>query len=245
MEFVLIGGNQNISGCSEHMHGCFEITVQKSGMCKAYVGCEEFDIVPGDIVIIPPQTKHCVKSDSLFSDMYLQISSLPANIPANITDTKKLHDYSGNIEKLLSVIYDIKIKNNNNSKNIINSLAKNACELVFLLENEKYRHPFTVELKNIIEKNISNAEFSIADAITDKGYNYDYIRHCFKSDIKISPLEYLISIRINHAKDMLSDFSSFPIHEIARACGFNDSYYFSKVFKKKTGLSPKKYRDSF
>ena len=55
--------------------------------------------------------------------------------------------------------------------------------------------------------------------------------------------EYLANIRIEAAKDLLLS-SDYSMQEVAERCGFADQSYFSNVFKKKTGLSPRKYKQS-
>lgn len=62
----------------------------------------------------------------------------------------------------------------------------------------------------------------------------------FKRKIGMSPHQYLTNLRINKAKSMMS--SSMSIGEIARAVGYQDQLYFSRVFRQKTGISPSEYK---
>ena len=54
--------------------------------------------------------------------------------------------------------------------------------------------------------------------------------------------EYVHSLRIEHAKRLLSE-TTVPITEVAGECGFSDYNYFCRVFKKETGIPAKKYRN--
>lgn len=64
-----------------------------------------------------------------------------------------------------------------------------------------------------------------------------HFRRQFKNIYRISPIDYLSSIRINKAKDLiLSDM--YSMGEIAEKVGYPNVYYFSRVFKKYTGYSP-------
>ena len=63
----------------------------------------------------------------------------------------------------------------------------------------------------------------------------------FKAEIGKTPMEYLSSIRLRQAQGMLKHTDQ-PIGEIAAKCGYDNIYYFSNVFKKRVGLSPKEYR---
>lgn len=72
------------------------------------------------------------------------------------------------------------------------------------------------------------------------GISPSYLRTIFKKSMGESPIHYLNRIRIEHAKEMLSS-KMFRLDEIALACGFQNVYYFSRVFKSYTGVSPGKY----
>ncbi len=66
------------------------------------------------------------------------------------------------------------------------------------------------------------------------------LRH-FRAATGRSPIEYLISIRLRHGAKLLNS-SSLTVSEIAGKCGFEDSNYFSKQFKKHYGLAPRDFR---
>ena len=68
-----------------------------------------------------------------------------------------------------------------------------------------------------------------------------YFSHNFKKHTGKSLRDYLTDIRLNYAKQLL-EHSNLSVPQIAFSVGFNDSNYFSNVFKQKTGLSPLLYR---
>lgn len=63
----------------------------------------------------------------------------------------------------------------------------------------------------------------------------------FSKYIGTPPIDYVINQRINVAKDLLR-FSNAPISEIGNDVGIENSAYFSRLFKQKTGITPKSYR---
>lgn len=71
--------------------------------------------------------------------------------------------------------------------------------------------------------------------------NPSYLSHIFKEKSNIGISEYINTIRIQEAKEML-DITSKSITEIGIRVGFNDLGYFGRVFKKIVGLTPKEYR---
>lgn len=70
--------------------------------------------------------------------------------------------------------------------------------------------------------------------------NFDHINRVFRTITGKTIFVYLAELRIEKAKQLLRN-RIFSISDIAEKTGFNDSYYFSKVFKKHTGMSPSAY----
>lgn len=64
--------------------------------------------------------------------------------------------------------------------------------------------------------------------------------HFFKERKGIAPLHYLIEIRIQKAKEMMLN-SSLNVKQVAQLVGYSDPLYFSRIFKKVTGLSPRRF----
>jgi two-component system response regulator YesN len=64
----------------------------------------------------------------------------------------------------------------------------------------------------------------------------------FKHHTNLNFIDYLIRLRIGKAKELIVD-PGLKIYEVAEKAGFNDVKYFSKLFKKMTGLSPVEYRE--
>ncbi len=71
----------------------------------------------------------------------------------------------------------------------------------------------------------------------------EYFRSLFKKIYMISPIKYINKVRIDTARELLST-GSYPISAIADITGFSDIYYFSKTFRKETGMSPSTYARS-
>lgn len=68
-----------------------------------------------------------------------------------------------------------------------------------------------------------------------------YLSKMFREYKDISPIEYIIRLKVEKAKELLAQNPSMPVKECAALIGYADPLYFSKVFKKVTGMSPKQY----
>lgn len=72
------------------------------------------------------------------------------------------------------------------------------------------------------------------------GLSESYLGKIFKLITGKTPIDYLIDIRINKAKDLLQDGAT--VSDTAHMTGFHDIYYFSRAFKKREGISPSVYK---
>lgn len=73
------------------------------------------------------------------------------------------------------------------------------------------------------------------------GLSYSRFRSLFKEHTGTAPHQYLLSIRINKACDLLRH-TDFTISEIAERTGFSSTYYFSRLFKQKIGCAPTAFK---
>lgn len=93
----------------------------------------------------------------------------------------------------------------------------------------------------LFRANINNP-YSPEQAAQDLQMGYSRFRKLFKSYTGLSPGQYYLQLKIDKAREMLSDGIT-PIKEISILLNFDSSYYFSRIFKEKTGLRPTDYRN--
>lgn len=94
-----------------------------------------------------------------------------------------------------------------------------------------------------INANFMREELSLGSAAASVGLSATYFSALFKKEMGMNFSDYLSAVRIEKAKDMLC-CTSKRISEIAYDVGYSDYRYFSQVFKKHTGLSPRKFQHS-
>lgn len=67
----------------------------------------------------------------------------------------------------------------------------------------------------------------------------------FSASTGIPPGQYLIDVRMSHARRLLQSREKAPLEIIAGACGYSCANYFCKAFKKQTDLTPSEYAEAF
>ncbi|MBW7456070.1 helix-turn-helix domain-containing protein, partial [Paenibacillus sepulcri] len=71
-----------------------------------------------------------------------------------------------------------------------------------------------------------------------------YLSKLFKGETGETITDFAISVRIHHAKRLLREEHGLKTYEVGERVGYPDPAYFTKVFKRMTGKTPKEYRDS-
>ena len=100
---------------------------------------------------------------------------------------------------------------------------------------ESYPEKALAFMENHFSASLSSED--IAEAV---GISVSHLRLLFRKQYGVSLMQKLNLIRIRRAKELLSS-GMFSLAEVATACGFQNEYYFSRVFKQHTGIPPGKY----
>ena len=86
--------------------------------------------------------------------------------------------------------------------------------------------------------------FELDQYLRSLHFNYDYLRKLFKREVGVTPHQFLVDTRLQAAAERLAspDGQGINISEVAHLCGFREPLYFSKIFRKKYGLSPSQFQ---
>lgn len=122
--------------------------------------------------------------------------------------------------------------------------------LLLVSRQQQNGENYTVTIPEEIEMAVSyfnenyNTKISVAQYAESLHISTNWFIRNFKQHMKISPAQYLLSLRMVNAQSLLenTDYSVGEIAEIAEIVGYDNQLYFSRVFKKEYGISPAQYR---
>ena len=229
-----------IFGFREHSHPYGEIIVTTQGEGTTIIGEKKFEVKKGSVLLIPPQIKHLHESIHGFSDISIQVDEFNDELASGTPVL--FFDNTDALITLADMIYYNYIEKEFNYKAINQKLLDLMYEYLIRIQGTKHTYDFVWKLKDAMTANLSNSAFDISKEAKTLGVSFDYMRHCFKEELQQTPLAYLTGICIRQAKRLLEHNRVCKIAEIANMCGYADQYYFSKMFKKLVGISPKEYR---
>lgn len=122
--------------------------------------------------------------------------------------------------------------------------------LLLVSRQQQNGENYTVTIPEEIEMAVSyfnenyNTKISVAQYAESLHISTNWFIRNFKQHMKMSPAQYLLSLRMVNAQSLLenTDYSVGEIAEIAEIVGYDNQLYFSRVFKKEYGISPAQYR---
>lgn len=137
------------------------------------------------------------------------------------------------------------------NEGIVSADFAKSCFSMLLSYQDKHHEPFDNGSGNIISQHIEKAvqycelnychPITISEVSEFVHLDNQYLYNIFKKHLHISPKAYLNNIRVTKAKQLLIE-TSLTVAEIANSVGYEDTFQFSKFFKKQTGSSPNMFK---
>jgi AraC-like DNA-binding protein len=235
----IISGIANIyrSAASSHRHQFWEMVYYIDCSGFAYIEDKKFEFHDGSIFILPPGMSHYETSQGEMTIAYLGIEKL-YTLEHRLYCLKDNTD--GDFLNILRQLYKLHQLKPYNWERIGDALV-NALEQYILSWSGPRRKNAVVEsFEHLLVSNIHN-NVCMDELIRQVPVSSSHFRKLFKAETRKSPVEYLLDLKIGSAMQLLSN-TSMAVKDIAFTLGFSDVYYFSRLFKKKTGKYPSQWR---
>lgn len=239
-EIIYIGKHTFTLNIPSHHHDSWEFIYCTSGTGVLIFKDYELKYKEGDIAIIPPSFSHSNQSSEGFTNIYINMnnSSLPFKNPFIVSD-----DASKHILEAFNSLHFHFYSNIERKSLIISALGMLIISYFVVHQEASGISAIVQQIEANILDNFADCDYNLNDYLKNFHFNNDYIRKLFKRELGITPNQYLIDKRLQTSADLLSSLShdSNNISSIAIICGFKDPLYFSRMFKKKYGISPTDY----
>jgi AraC-like DNA-binding protein len=249
-----------------HRHEFMELVIVSEGMGIHFTDTEEYAIEAGDVFAITGDTAHGYKDvkdlqvvNLLFDPKWFfsltslareslgfhALFSLEPRFRKVYHCQNKLHLTKKELHKLLELVY-ILIEELAAKKTlhelIVQTVFLHFVGLLSRFYDQREILPSDSLLKvgqclSLIEKNYDKP-IRLASLANTIHVSPRSLLRIFKNILGTSPIDYLIRLRIEKARELLYD-SGLSITQIAYLVGFNDSNYFARQFKKITGITPR------
>ena len=148
-------------------------------------------------------------------------------------------------EKTSDIIGDLKdplryVESSELAKEYVVSVLERLIEYRNKVSDKKYTE-IIERAKAYIQENYQNEEMSLQSVAASVNVSSNHFSAIFRKETGETFIDYLTTVRMDSAKDLLT-CTSMKTSEIGFEVGYRDPHYFSYIFKKTTGMSPKEYR---
>lgn len=251
-----------------HWHKEFEITYVISGEGIFYTDLRPIYVKKGDIMIIPPLSLHSGKPLKDFCECKTLVFSLDF-LKTNAADSismkylNPISERAYNFPLLISKESPAYKNILESFRNITKTYEKQEFAFELLIKSELIKILYTLFNSDMVELNMNEKDFekksekiksiiayvkkhyksniTITEVANYLDYSENYFCRFFKNQTGLTFVEYLNSVRLNAAANLLHN-SDKPITDIALESGFDNLSYFIRIFKKKFIVTPLKYR---
>lgn len=221
-----------------HRHSCTEVVLYISAAGKTKIGENEYSINSGDIAVIHAETPHDEHHGATADVIFFAYKS-----DKNLTPPEGVFKVSTfeKLRSLVSMMYS-EIRSSNSLCDVMTrAIAEQTVVLFERSISDNSRDELSLEyFANFIKENCSSS-IDLKKLTKDYGIDYDRFRREFKNRFGLAPKQYIINSRLLLSHSLLSD-TDLSCTEICMRCGFSDSSQFSKMFRKRFGISPSKLR---
>ncbi|WP_121965757.1 AraC family transcriptional regulator [Myroides sp. N17-2] len=231
-----------------HRHSFFSLVWFTKGSGFYVIDFEEYEIKPDRIFLISPKQVHNWDY-SENSKGYILTIDYAFGKELDINHISLYLDIKDRYKELLQVVFFDLIENFQKAGNLTIDIQYVYKQLErFITQNQlKYNtaNSQLTELKILLAKN-QQSLYTVEQYATKLNISTEQLNTLCKTHTGISAKQFILDLKITEAKRQLI-YTTNNINEVAYNLGFVDSSYFSRIFKKKTNLSPslflRKYRN--
>lgn len=222
---------------NRHAHGNWELVYCTSKAGKFVFENAEIPYSEGDIVIIPPDVEHKNESIYGFTNIHLNVdnATFPFSHPERVRD-----DGNKSLLHLFQDAYYLYTGDPERRAALLNAYGALIVRCISAYNSTRPKNKVAEQIKTSIVENYADANFDLESVLSSLPYCSDYLTKLMRNEVGMTPHQYLTNLRLQAASDLLCSVNS-SITEVSHLCGFNNPLYFSRLFKKKYGVSPREY----
>lgn len=214
--------------------------VHSGSLLYSIDGCKPFPVNAGDVLFVRIGQKR-ERFDGAKKAVYTSIIlhedfPLPSVSIPTLTHNAADYDIAFCIDRLTQLY----VSDESYAKKQMESLMSYLLYAVAALQDTQEANEYAAAMKKHIDENWYQ-KLLLEDVAAAAHISKPYASVLFKKTYGSTITDYILSVRLENAKKMLC-YTDASGEIIAESCGFCDQFYFSRIFKKKVGLSPSAFR---
>lgn len=243
LDIVYKGPDENFQRTSSS-YNCWIILAVDQGAFYYEAGQDKGKAAFGDLVFYPPGMPAYRRADTSISfyrilfeefDTHGENAAHPPTGKVTLQNTPRLASN-------FAYFRQYHLWGNKEERDYIQHLFE---DLLFMMASEQLERqiqqdPIIAQVIEYLHQNY-HQPINLTKIAEDAGLSPSWLTRRFKTSTNQTPVEYLTFLRLNHSQTLLIKTDD-TIDTIAWLCGFQNGFYFSRVFTKKMGITPSNFR---
>ena len=198
----------------------------------------EISYQAGNMIIIPAELPHIQEEEAGSGGLYMYImhATLSFRYPMVLPD-----DENRSLQHIFEDAVYLFHHHPDLRESLLPAYGHLVAQHISVRRASSPRNLLVEEIAQTIMQNYPNPNFDLDGVLKSAPYCHDYLCRLFRQEMDTTPSKYLATLRLQTAADILRTGDGKSITEVARMCGYYDPLYFSRMFKKKYGMSPREY----
>jgi len=238
---------------SKHYHNLYEVYFLEKGSGSYFIDNKSYDIQEGDVVFIPPGTVHKTMYDDVRVRHVIYCSGhfIPQSVLETLSGMFPVYRNPKIIKEIKDYFFEIEkeyYEKNTYSDDIIRCMFQLMLIFIAKHKNEsvllKSQNDIISDVAEFIKGNLQN-QLSLSMVAEKYSVTPQYLSTLFKRKTGIGFQEYIYLLRMLKAEELLKSRTKISVADVSERCGYNDSNYFSYMFKKNFGITPSEMRKKY
>ena len=223
---------------SRHIHRSWELIYCTSGSGDMVFEDRTLHYCANDVAVIPPMVPHSNQSGEGFTNLHLNMADAAFSAAEPLIIRADSNGFLLDAFEAAFYYYS--------KANLGRALLPAYGQLItaFLNTYQPFRRHSEVvqQIEDNILHHYPDSSYDLNAYLSSLPFNTEYLKKMFKKETGLTPLQYLTDKRLESAARTLTTYyGKGNVSETAQMCGFADPLYFSRLFKKKYGVSPRSY----
>lgn len=223
---------------SRHAHNYVELIYCTSGSGELVFDHHTLSYQEDDVAIIPPMIPHANISTEGFTNIHLNLAD---SILTNKEPVVISADENGYLLNAFCAAFFFYSGDTAQRSTLLPAYGNLIATFIAFYHPAGEKNEIVRKIQHHIIHHFSDCNYDLGRYLHSLPFSYDYLIKLFKKDLGVTPHKYLTDKRLRAAADWLATAQGNNISEIAHLCGFKEPLYFSRLFKKKYGVSPSYY----
>ena len=241
-DIIYVGKHALTLSVAKHIHESWEFIYCTGGSGRLLFTDRELTYAENTVVIIPPMMPHSNISTDGFTNIHVNMKDVTLNYKEPVILTM---GRDGLMAEAFAAAFYIYSRNDAARSLVLPAYAQVIIALIQSASSNTEHSEIVQQIVDHILKNYTDPDYDLNAYIRSLPFSFEYLRKMFRAEMGITARQYLLDRRLeNAASNLLIVGTSANVSQIAFQSGFHEPLYFSRLFKKKYGVSPKNYSES-